>query len=58
MNKVLYGQQVEAVADWFQDRTVDGMRFRTFLPTPAVPLRGFTTYNGVIDFEFEINLTR
>jgi hypothetical protein len=47
---------MEAVANWFQDQTISGIRFRGYLPTPAIPLHGFTAYNGVINLEFEITL--
>lgn len=56
---VKYTGMVEAVANWLQDRTIDGIRFRTFTPvTPPVDIHGFTSYNGVINFEFEISMTR
>lgn len=57
-NKVVFGAELEAVADWFQDQTIDGIRFRSFLPTQDVQIHGFTSYNGVINFDFEIHLTR
>lgn len=53
-DKVKYGGRLEAVAGWFQRKTISGVRFRTYTPTSTVPLHGFTTYNGVINFEFEI----
>lgn len=52
-DKVKFTGQLENVANWFQDETVSGIRFRTFMPTPAAPLKGFTSYSGVINFEFE-----
>lgn len=57
-DKVKFSRQLEEVADWFQDDTITGIRFRSFIPTPAVPIRGFTAYNGVINLQFEINLAR
>lgn len=57
-DKVKFNTLLEGVANWFQDETVDGIRFRTYLPTPPVPMHGFTSYNGVINFEFEIALSR
>lgn len=57
-DKVRYTGMVETFANWFQDQTINGIRFRTYIPTPPVHLRGFTSYNGVINFEFEISLTR
>jgi hypothetical protein len=52
-DKVKFTGMLENVANWFQDETVSGIRFRTFLPTPAAPLKGFTSYSGVINFDFE-----
>jgi hypothetical protein len=57
-DKVRYTGMLESLAGWFQDQTIDGIRFRTFIPTPPAPMRGFTSYNGVINFEFEISLAR
>lgn len=57
-DKVKYSRLLEAVAGWFMDDTVDGIRFRSFLPTPPAPVNGFTSYNGVINFEFEIAYNR
>lgn len=57
-DKVKYARRLEAVAGWFMDETVDGIRFRSFLPTPPAPVNGFTSYNGVINFEFEIAYNR
>lgn len=57
-DKVRYSMALEQVADWFQDQTISGIRFRSFTPTPAVPIHGFTAYNGVINIDFEIHLTR
>lgn len=49
---------LEAVANWLQDQTINGVRFRTFIPVAPVSIHGFTSYSGVINFGFEINLTR
>lgn len=57
-DKVKYGRRVEAVADWFQDQSLSGMRFRTFEPLPPTPLHGFTAYGGVTNIEFEIYVQR
>lgn len=57
-DKVKYTRMLESVADWFQDQTIDGIRLRTFIPSSITPLHGFTSYNGVISLEFEINLSR
>lgn len=53
-DKVKYSGRLEVVANWFQRKTIAGIRFRTFTPTTPVPIHGFTSYNGVINFEFEI----
>ncbi|WP_443699593.1 hypothetical protein [Pseudomonas sp.] len=53
-DKVEFGTKLEQVANWFQRSTISGIRFRTYMPTTVVPLHGFTSYNGVINFEFEI----
>jgi len=57
-DKVKYGRKVEAVANWFQDQTINGIRFRTFEPVPPAPLHGFTAYGGVTNIEFEIYVQR
>ncbi|AUM59612.1 hypothetical protein HOS55_gp010 [Pseudomonas phage PMBT3] len=57
-DKVKYGRKVDTVAEWFQDRTIDGMRFRTFTPVPPAPLHGFTAYGGVTNIMFEIYVQR
>lgn len=53
-DKVTFGGELEAFANWFQNETISGIRFREYVPTSVVPLHGFTSYNGVINFEFEI----
>lgn len=57
-DKVKYGRKVDAVSEWFQDRTIDGIRFRTFNPVTPAPLHGFTAYGGVTNIEFEIYVQR
>lgn len=57
-DKVKYGRKVDTVAEWFQDRTINGIRFRTFTPVPPTPLHGFTAYGGVTNIEFEIYVQR
>lgn len=57
-DKIRYTGMLESLADVFHSRTIEGIRFRTFIPTPPAPMRGFTSYNGVINFEFEISLAR
>lgn len=48
------GKILEQAAKWFQEQTVDGIRFRTFTPYPVGKDRGFTSYTGVIPFDFEL----
>lgn len=57
-DKVKYGRKVDTVAEWFQDRTINGIRFRTFAPVPPAALHGFTAYGGVTNIEFEIYVQR
>lgn len=57
-DKVTYSKALETIAGWFIDETVNGIRFRSYLPTPPAPVNGFTSYNGVINFEFEIAYNR
>lgn len=48
------GKILEQAANWFHEQTVDGIRFRTFTPYPVGKERGFTSYAGVIPFDFEL----
>lgn len=57
-DRIRYTGMLENLAGWFRDQTIEGIRFRTFIPTPPAAIRGFTSYNGVINFEFEISPTR
>lgn len=57
-NKVKYSKDLEIIAGWFMDETVNGIRFRSYLPTPPAPVNGFTSHNGVINFDFEIAYNR
>lgn len=45
---------LEGVANKFAEQTIDGIRFRTYTPYPLSKDNGFTSYRGVIDFDFEI----
>lgn len=56
-DKIKYSRMVEQVSNWFANKTVNGIRFRTFEPIQAVPLHGFTAYGGVINYQFEIAVT-
>lgn len=45
---------LESIADKFSEQTLDGIRFRTFTPYSPSKDSGFTSYSGVIDFDFEL----
>lgn len=45
---------MEQVAKWFQEQTLEGVRFRTYTPYPTRKDNGFTAYPGVISYDFEI----
>lgn len=53
-DKVKFGSQLEVMANWFQNETISGIRFREYQPSSVVPSHGFTSYSGLINFEFEI----
>ena len=52
--EIRFMRQLEQVASWFAEKTVRDIRFRTFTPLPRSRLIGFTSYQGVINFDFEI----
>ena len=45
---------LEQVANNFAEKTLQDVRFRTFTPLPPGVRNGFTRYDGVIDFQFEL----
>lgn len=45
---------LEQVANHFAEKTLQDIRFRSFLPYPSGVRNGFTKYPGVIDFQFEL----
>ncbi len=45
---------LEAVARWFENQTIQGIRFRSFLPVRPAKIQGFTAYSGVMNCDFEI----
>ena len=45
---------LEQVANHFAEKTIEDVRFRTFTPYPPGVRNGFTRYDGVIDFQFEL----
>lgn len=47
-------RNLEDFSAWYADKTIRGIRFRTFTPTGNPRLLGFTAYTGVINFDFEI----
>lgn len=53
--KFAHLRQLEGVSRWFADQTLQGVRFRSFIPTSASRVMGFTSYGGVISFAFEIS---
>lgn len=46
---------LETVSNWFAEKTVRDIRFRTFIPMGTTRVMGFTTYSGVINFDFDIS---
>lgn len=47
-------RRLESMANEFSEKTVNGIRFRTFTPYTPSKDSGFTSYKGVIDFDFEL----
>ncbi len=45
---------LEAVARWFENQTIQGVRYRSFLPVQTVKIQGFNAYSGVMNCDFEI----
>lgn len=45
---------LESVGNWFAEQTHEQVRFRTFTPYPVSKANGFTAYDGVIHFDFEL----
>ncbi len=52
--EIFYMRQLEQYANWFAEKTIRSIRFRTFTPLPRSRLIGFTSYQGVINFDFEV----
>ncbi len=52
--EIFYMRQLEQYASWFAEKTIRDIRFRTFTPLPRSRLIGFTSYQGVINFDFEV----
>lgn len=47
-------RNLEDFSSWYADKTIRGIRFRTFIPTGNPRLMGFMSFTGVINFEFEL----
>lgn len=47
-------RNLEKVADWFAQKTIEGVRFRVFQPAGTYHLLGFTLISGVINFDHEV----
>lgn len=45
---------LESIANEFSEKTIGGIRFRTFTPLSKGIREGFTAYSGVINFDFEL----
>lgn len=45
---------LESVGNWFAEQTIEQVRFRTFTPYPISKANGFTAYDGVVHFDFEL----
>lgn len=48
-------RQLEEVSNWFAEKTIRGIRFRTFTPLSTAKVMGFTSYSGVLNFDFDIS---
>lgn len=55
-DRVKFEGMVEVVSNWFANKTISGIRFRTFEPVRASPLHGFTAYGGTINYQFELTV--
>lgn len=44
---------LEQAGNWFAQETIEGVRFREFIPTGDGRDRGFQTYAGTVVFEYE-----
>lgn len=52
-NAIADSRLVEVFSGWFAEKTVKGIRFRTFVPLKPSKLMGFTVYSGMLNFDFE-----
>lgn len=53
-NHVKDAKLLEQIGEWFREQTVDGIRFRTFTPYPIGNDQGFTYFQCMIPFDFEL----
>lgn len=44
---------LEKAGNWFAQKTIDGVRFREFIPTGSGHDMGFQFYSGTVIFEYE-----
>lgn len=49
-----YLEKLEQVAAWFADQTIEGIRFRQFVPRGSSALMGFNSYDCTISCDFEL----
>lgn len=54
INHVKDAKLLEEIGEWFREQTVDGIRFRTFTPYPIGNDQGFTYFQCMIPFDFEL----
>jgi hypothetical protein len=52
--ELFYMRQLEQVSGWFADQTIRSVRFRTFTPMRTTRVMGFTSYSGVMNFDFDL----
>lgn len=53
LNTYTLARALEEVANHFREETIQGVRFRDFVPSGEARDRGFTVSTGVIPFDFE-----
>ena len=53
-NKLTDLDTLEGWADNFSEKTISGVRFRTFTPYTTMMYSGFAVLSGAIDFDFEL----
>lgn len=46
-------RRLEEAGDWFAQETIDGVRYREFIPTGDGRDRGFQSHAGTVAFEYE-----